>query len=144
MVVNSGTRIVASVSGSFDWVKAPDTLAAYVREKLQRFGQVVSVEVSSGLFASSYVADVVYVTGQAHRSAEDVRATVAGVFQSWNGKRPAVALVEPLGEKAAGSSGSPFLPAGLGNFDPSKYAGLLWALAAVVVVINVAPLLRSR
>jgi len=139
-MVIAGTRVVASVAGSFDYLKAPDTLASYVRQQLARFGQVVSVEVESGLFSGSYTATAVYLTGQAHRSAEDIRATVAGIFESWNGKRPAVALVEPLGETAQRAGGSPFLPPG---FDPSKYAGLLWAVVALVVIVNLAPALRG-
>lgn len=110
-----------------------------MRDQLKRYGQVVDVRVASGLFSGSYTATVIYVTGQAHRSAEDIRATVAGVFESWNGKRPAVSLLEPLGESAQGAAASPFLPAG---FDLAQYSGLLWAIVALIVVVNVAPAFR--
>lgn len=140
-MVAAGTRVVASVSGSWDYVKAPDSLASFVRDKLKRWGQVVNVAVDTGLLSLSYTATVTYITGQAHRTPEDIRATVAGVFESWNGKRPAVALVEPLGEKAAASAASAANP--FAGFDPSKYSGLLWAVVALVVVVNVAPAFRS-
>lgn len=140
-MVVAGTRVVASVSGSFDYLKAPDSLASYVREQLKRYGSVVDVAVQTALFSGSYTATVTYVTGLAHRSAEDIRATVAGIFESWNGKRPAVSLIEPLGEKPQGAAASPFLPPG---FDLSDYAPLVWAVVALVVVVNVAPALRSR
>lgn len=139
MAIAAGTRVVASVAGSWDYLKAPDSLTSFVRDHLKQFGTVISVNVDTGLFSGSYTATAVYLTGQVHSSAEDIRATVAGVFQRWNGLRPAVALVEPLGEQPQGAAASPFLPAG---FDLSKYTGVLWAVVALIVVVNVAPAFR--
>lgn len=140
-MVLAGTRVVASVAGSWDVLKAPESLTAYVRAQLGRFGTVVDgPKVDTGLLSNQYTARVTYITGQAHRSIEDVRATVAGIFEAWNGKRPTVSLLEPLGEAGQGAAASPLLP---GGFDPAKYSGLIWAVVALLLVVNVAPLFRG-
>jgi len=138
-MVPAGTRVIASVAGAFDVVKAPGELENFARQQLAPFGQVVSVEVTSSLFSDQYTAHVEYITDEAHGSMEDIRATVAGVFERWNGIRPAVSLISE-GETRAPATSSPFNP--FPDFDPAQWTPLIWAGAALVAVVVVASVVR--
>ncbi|MGH9373369.1 MAG: hypothetical protein ACRD15_17755 [Vicinamibacterales bacterium] len=135
-MIPRGTRIVASVQGSFDVLKAPGLLAGAVRAGLEQFGAVVSVDVQTALFSDGYVGRVVYVTKVDHASIEDIRGVIAGVFQGWNGIRPAVSFPS---EGTPANPASPFagLFDGLPDLGDLNVTIALVAVAAVVVLVVV-------
>lgn len=144
-MIAAGTRIDASVAGSFDYIKDPDALESFVRQALVQFGTVLTVNVDSSWFNENYTADVAFITTAAHASIEDIRGIVAGVFESWNGRRPAVTLPSFGDTPQRGQA-----PAGLpDNGSGFQWPDLQWPTidtstlvfgAVIVIAIVAAPL----
>lgn len=136
-MIAAGTRVDADVSGSFEWLKDPEALETYVLGTLPAYGAVLRVDVDSGWFSERYTATVSFITSAAHASVEDLRAIVAGVFESWNGIRPSVTIISE-GEARQAPVASPILP---GLTWPAVDTSTLVLGGAIVALLVFAPVL---
>jgi hypothetical protein len=119
---------------------------------LNQWGTVRNLTFDSKLFFSEYTSDVTFTTKYDHGSIEDVRATVAGVFEKVIGLRPAVTLTAVGGQgtgeapqQAGGARQSPvpdFLT-GVKDIIPDASTVVMWLaiLAVGYAVIANAPAL---
>lgn len=143
--IAAGTVITATVEGATDgiWAIQPiwdlpnaAEIEATVQATLGQFGTVAYVRVYFTNFnRTRYRADVQYTTARDHASREDVRATLAGVFQVVTGSRPGVLFV---GESVPMSAEA--------SDDPSDWLGdLKWIVVGLVVLVafaGLAPTIR--
>jgi hypothetical protein len=150
-MIRAGTVINASIVGGTGLWEG-SRIREQLINALNAWGNVRNLTFDSKLFMSEYTSNVSFTTKYDHSSIEDIRATVAGVYQKIIGARPAVTLTAIDGkgtgeteQRAGGQFASPVpdMLAGVKDLIPDASTVVMWLaiLAVGYAVIANAPAL---
>ncbi len=129
-MIRAGSVVNASVLGGTGLWEG-SSLREDLIDAINQWGTVRTLTFDSKLFMSEYSSGLSFTTRYDHGNAEDIRATIAGVYQSVVGTRPAVTITSIDGY---GTGETEQRPGGQFELPVQPSTLVTWAIVGIVLV----------